>query len=95
MNLGTRERWLNDGIRTGDIVFFRGAYLCAGCGFPYGSAAVMPPKTPDEVAEWKALKEPDWPFEQATCPLERCQQRLKSEAALEAARHAGPKGKLP
>lgn len=58
-----REHWLNGWHRRGDLVLIGTATHCAGCGQFLGLACV--------AFDGEPLPErnPDFPFEEATCPL--------------------------
>lgn len=58
-----REHWLNGWRRHGDSVLMGTAYHCAGCGKFLGLGCVALDGEP-----WPE-KLPDFPFEEATCPL--------------------------
>jgi hypothetical protein len=58
-----REHWLNGWRRQGGSVLIGTAYHCAGCGKFLGLGCVAFDGTP--LPE----KAPDFPFEEATCPL--------------------------
>jgi len=62
-----REHWLNGWHRHGDSVLIGTATHCAGCGKFLGLACVIFDGSP--LPE----KNPDFPFEAATCPL--CEYR--------------------
>lgn len=59
-----REGWLNGWPRMGNNVLLGSAVHCAGCGKFSGVTCVVIPLnwTPPE-------KDPDWPFEEDTCPI--------------------------
>lgn len=59
-----REKWLNGWDRNGWEVLIGTGVHCAGCGWFVGLATIA--ITGDE--KWPD-KLPDWPFEEATCPL--------------------------
>ncbi len=59
-----REAWLNGWSRMGTSVLVGTGVHCAGCGKFNGIACVA--FGPDYVAP---EKEPDWPFNEADCPL--------------------------
>jgi hypothetical protein len=62
-----RERWLNGWHRHGDSILIGTGYHCAGCGKFLGLGCVALDGEP-----WPE-KLPDFPFEEATCPL--CENR--------------------
>jgi hypothetical protein len=62
-NHTSREHWLNGWNRQGDSVLIGTGYHCAGCGKFLGLGCVAFDGSP--LPE----KRPDFPFEEATCPL--------------------------
>lgn len=63
----SRENWLNGWHRSGDSVLIGTGWHCAGCGKFLGLGCVALDDQP-----WPE-KLPDFPFEEATCPL--CEYR--------------------
>jgi hypothetical protein len=64
-----REHWLNGWRRIGDSVLIGSGYRCAGCGKFTGLGCVAlgdPQSWPEKM--------PDFPFEEATCPLCACRR---------------------
>jgi hypothetical protein len=59
-----RETWLNGWHRNGNSVLIGTGVYCAGCGRDNGVACVA--ISPDYIAPEKL---PDWPFNEADCPL--------------------------
>jgi hypothetical protein len=62
----TRETWHEGWHRTGDQIFTR----CAGCGKTLGVACIA--ITSDDAP----IAEPQWPFDEETCPLCLLRNRL-------------------
>jgi hypothetical protein len=60
----TRESWLNGWSRDGNTVLLGSSVHCVGCGKSYGTTCVVIPEgwAPPE-------KNPDWPFDEADCPV--------------------------
>lgn len=83
----SREKWLNGWSRKGETVLIGCGIHCAGCGRSFGITTVM---FEDDYV--RPEKDPDWPFEESTCPV--CQQeenhhaRMETEARVRASRFA-------
>ena len=59
-----REAWLHGWTRRGSGVVIGGTIHCAGCGRSVGTTR-LPITVP--AGAWQ--DEPEWPFDEATCPL--------------------------
>ncbi len=63
--MSNRESWLNGWWRNGGGVLMGTAVHCAGCGKSRGLACVALSFDDPPYPE----KEPDWPFNEADCPV--------------------------
>ena len=62
--MSNRETWLNGWYRNGSTVLIGPGVHCAGCGRSFGVTCVA--FSEGYVAP---EKDPDWPFDEETCPL--------------------------
>lgn len=77
----TREHWLNGWTRFGGSALCGSGVYCAGCGLSLGVTCVAIPEN------WIApASDPDWPFEQADCPVHQPMGREDLPEDLQLAR---------
>lgn len=72
----SREKWLNGFKRTDTWVYIGPAVHCAGCGKFFGVVCVS-------ITGYSPDINPDWPFDQATCPVCETHRKINEFTATE------------
>ena len=68
------EKWLNGWMRQGDTVLIGSGLHCVGCGFFLGTCCVIL-----SDCAMPSREDPDYPFEQASCPVCQLRNRERDE----------------